>query len=49
MARMVMFLVTTVKKSSGSKRSMDKSQTVAAPVIHVKEKTQFGTSLTVRK
>lgn len=42
---MIMFPVITVKKISVSKRSIDKSQAVASPDIHLKEKlTQLGTS-----
>lgn len=37
MAKMVMFLVITVKEISVSKRSIDRSQTVATPGIHLKE------------
>lgn len=45
MAKMIMSLVITVKKISVSKRSIDRSQTVATPDIHLKEKlTQLGTS-----
>lgn len=43
---MIMFLVITVKKISVSKKSKDRSQTVASPDIHLKEKlTQRGASV----
>lgn len=48
---MIMFLVITVKKISVSKRSIDRSQTVATPDIHFKRKTYSTWNIipTVRK